>query len=357
MFSKDNQKRKRQIIGLFPAHPAQIWILRQLEMSLRNEYHFLWFIRDKDISIQLADELSIKYSVISTAKKGLLGNASEMIANIFKLFSLTRKHKIDMWISKYSAAHIVSRLLGRKSIFFVDDDYDLVPFLYNLSCPFANAILLPEVTRSGPHKRKLIRLNSVFELMYLHPDRFVAQSSIYSYLGIAETQKFSIVRLASLTAHHDAGVKGVSEKLLNSVIELSEKNNIKVFITSEKPISSKFENYRLAIPLVRIHHALFFAEFLLGDSQTMTSEAALLGTPAFRINSFVGRISYIADIEKKGLAFGFEPGKEGEERLLSELEAFLITGKEGMRYSVKDTVLRNYDDPLDTFIDTIRGLF
>ena len=357
MLTTKNHKRKKRTIGLFPAHPSQVWILRQLEISLKNEYHFLWFIRDKDISIQLADGLSIRYSVISRAKKGLLGNASEMITNIFKLFSLTRKHKIDMWISKYSAAHIVSRFLGRKSIFFVDDDFNLVPILYILSCPFADAILLPRVTGSGPYRRKLTKLNSLFELIYLHPDRFIAQSSIYSYLGIAETQKYAIVRLASLTAHHDTGVKGVSEELLNSVIELSEKNSIKVFITSEKPIASKFERYRLAIPPIKIHHALFFAEFLMGDSQTMTSEAALLGTPAFRINSFVGRIKCIADLEKKGLAFGFKPGKEGEQRLISELKAFLATGMEGLRNSRKDTVLQDYDDPLDTFINAIRALF
>ena len=357
MLSENNCIRKKQNIGLFPAHPSQVWILRQLEISLGNEYHFLWFIRDKDISIQLADGLSIKYSVISRAKRGLLGNASEMIVNVFKVLGLTRKHKIDMWISKYSAAHIVSRLLRKKSIFFIDDDFDLVPLLYFLSCPFADAILLPKVTRSGPYRHKLTRLNSLFELIYLHPDRFVAQNSIYSFLGIAETQKFAIVRLASLTAHHDKGVKGVSEELLNSVIELSEKNNIKVFITSEKPIASKFEKYRLAIPPIKIHHALFFAEFLMGDSQTMTSEAALLGTPAFRINSFVGRIKCIADLEKKGLAFGFKPGKDGEQRLISELKAFLTTGKEGLLNSRKDTVLEDYDDPLDTFINTIHALF
>ena len=33
---------------------------------------------------------------------------------------------------------------------------------------------------------------------------------------------------------------------------------------------------------------MYYAQLLVGDSQTMTTEAALLGTPAVRCNSFVG---------------------------------------------------------------------
>jgi len=47
---------------------------------------------------------------------------------------------------------------------------------------------------------------------------------------------------------------------------------------------------------------------LIGDSQTMTSEAAVLGTPAIRMNSFVGRISYLEEEEHRyGLTYGFKP--------------------------------------------------
>jgi hypothetical protein len=47
---------------------------------------------------------------------------------------------------------------------------------------------------------------------------------------------------------------------------------------------------------------------LIGDSQTMTSEAAVLGTPAIRSNSFVGQISYLEEEEHVyGLTYGFLP--------------------------------------------------
>ena len=47
---------------------------------------------------------------------------------------------------------------------------------------------------------------------------------------------------------------------------------------------------------------------LLGDSQTMTSEAAVLGTPSVRCNDFVGRIAYLEEEEHRyGLTFGYKP--------------------------------------------------
>ncbi|MBK6641096.1 MAG: hypothetical protein IPG39_07565 [Bacteroidetes bacterium] len=46
---------------------------------------------------------------------------------------------------------------------------------------------------------------------------------------------------------------------------------------------------------------------LIGDSQTMTAEAAVLGTPALRYNDFVGKLSYLEDLEHNfGLTYGFK---------------------------------------------------
>ena len=42
-----------------------------------------------------------------------------------------------------------------------------------------------------------------------------------------------------------------------------------------------------------------FAEFIISDSQTMSAESAVLGTPYIRFNDFVGKISYLDEIENK----------------------------------------------------------
>jgi uncharacterized protein len=51
-----------------------------------------------------------------------------------------------------------------------------------------------------------------------------------------------------------------------------------------------------------------YASLFLGDSQTMTSEAAMLGVPSLRCNSLAGRLSTLEEEEHRyGLTFGFTP--------------------------------------------------
>ncbi len=55
-------------------------------------------------------------------------------------------------------------------------------------------------------------------------------------------------------------------------------------------------------------HILFFANMFIGDSQTMTSEAAVLGTPSFRCNDFAGKINVMEEKEiKYRLSFNYTP--------------------------------------------------
>jgi hypothetical protein len=42
-----------------------------------------------------------------------------------------------------------------------------------------------------------------------------------------------------------------------------------------------------------------FANLFIGDSQTMSAEAGVLGTPFVRFNDFVGRIGYLRELENK----------------------------------------------------------
>ena len=56
-----------------------------------------------------------------------------------------------------------------------------------------------------------------------------------------------------------------------------------MYITSEKPLNSKLESYRLNIPYELIHHVLYYAQVVISDGATMASEAVVLGTHAVRL--------------------------------------------------------------------------
>jgi predicted glycosyltransferase len=151
---------------------------------------------------------------------------------------------------------------------------------------------------------------SYHALFYLHPARFTPDPQVRAELGVVPGARFGIVRLSALAAHHDAGVRGLSEEMV-SRLRQGLPAEVRLFVTSEKPLTGELRRWQLPLRPSRIHHAVALADFVLGDSQTMTAEAAVLGVPAFRVSDFVGRISYLRELEDYGLAFGFRPGEEG----------------------------------------------
>jgi len=84
----------------------------------------------------------------------------------------------------------------------------------------------------------------------------------------------------------------------------------------------------------------------------MTMEAALVGTPSFRINSFVGKISAIRELEDYGLAFGFKPGQEN--LLLNKLEKVLAMENREYEFKLRwERMISEKIDPLPWFLNII----
>jgi predicted glycosyltransferase len=61
-----------------------------------------------------------------------------------------------------------------------------------------------------------------------------------------------------------------------------------VYVTSEAPLPDELSQHALPVPPELLHDLLAYADCYVGDSQTMATEAAVLGTPAVRTNAFVG---------------------------------------------------------------------
>ena len=96
-----------------------------------------------------------------------------------------------------------------------------------------------------------------------------------------------MLRFIGWDASHDINKYGFSDdEKLKLVQYLSKYGD--VFISSEGNLLPELEKYRIQIPASKIHHVLHFATLYIGDSQTMATESALLGTPSIRYNSFVG---------------------------------------------------------------------
>ena len=339
-------------IGFFPAHPCQLWMMRALADALKDDANAFWVLRAKDMLVPLADAMNMRYTVVSEAGTGLISNFTELLGNITRLLPITRRNHIDLWFSLYGAANLVARLTGRMSLSFNDDDYSVVPLLAHTSYPFAHAVLVTQWTGMGPYEKKAVRYRGFQELFYLHPNRFKPDPAVLARLGLEQNQAYIVIRLSALTAHHDVGIKGISEQVISQLIKAT-RESYRIFISSEKPLAGELAQYQLRLDVVDIHHALAYASLVFADSQTMIAEAAVLGTPAVRLNDFVGRIGYLQALEDYGLAYGFKPGQE-QAALDKILELLSSIDTRERHASARNRMLEDTIDPIPFIADYFR---
>jgi uncharacterized protein len=166
----------------------------------------------------------------------------------------------------------------------------------------------------GKFINKKIGYNGYMKLAYLHPKYFSPE-----VLNISKP--YYMLRLSQLNAHHDFGILGISDSLVDRLIDMLSVKG-KVFISSEKPLNSKYQSYQLDISPSKIHHYLANAEILISDSQSMSMEASMLGVPSIRFSDFAGRISVLEELEKKyELTFGVKTNMT--DKLFSKLNELL----------------------------------
>ena len=187
---------------------------------------------------------------------------------------------------------------------FIDDDLSYVK-LNSIIYYFADKIISPTKTNLKWFNSKKISINSFKELASVHPKYLHPDQNIIEKYNL-KPEKYIVVRLVSLTASHDISMKGIRDEDINELIQICNEKNIQIIITSERNLNSNLEKFRLKINPIELKHILFYSLLYIGDSQTMSSEAALMGVPSLRFNDFVGKINSMEDIEHKyKLSFGF----------------------------------------------------
>jgi len=221
-----------------------------------------------------------------------------------------------------SVAHI-SKISRVKSVVFDDDDDEVQPLVTKFVNPFADVLLSPDALKGKRKRKDTIYYPGYHELAYLHPKRFNPDPEILKSVGLTPEDIYFIMRFNVFKAHHDIGISGLSLAQKLELINLLKPHG-KILITTEREIEPELQEYQLKISPEKIHSLMAYATLFLGDSQTMTSEAAVLGVPSLRCNSFVGRISYLKEEEQRyGLTFGFLPTQFN--LLLNKLKELLVT--------------------------------
>lgn len=285
------------------AHPAQFYFYRIAIANWKKHGHkVLVVIKTKDILEMLLKGAKVDYYNINDKQHrgSKFGMLVDMLIRDVKLAVICIKEKVDILTGSTAEVAQIAWLLRRYSVCIGEDDANIVPIYVKSVLPFLQTRLTPDTCRCGKMEPKSIHYAGFQKLAYLHPNVFTPNKSVAARYGIEVDKPFFLLRLVSLTAHHDKGIKGLNAGVLQKIIDvLSPKGQI--YISSERVLEPQFEQYRLHINPLDIHHVMAYATIYIGDSQSMAVEAAMLGVPNIRYNDFVGKknIGVLEELEYK----------------------------------------------------------
>lgn len=265
-------------------HPKHYYQFKCVMSILQGRGHKIKVLaRDKDVLLNVLKEENVPFEVFGAHKDSLTGK-------LFSSFSIYRNYKRiakafrpDAIVSKASLYGVlVAKAIKCRSYIFPDSE--VVALTNKVVAPLASHIITPEpfALDYGPKHQKI---KGLFEDCYLSPDVLRIDNQFPEKNGLK--QPYAILRFVGWAANHDINNSGFT---LDEKITLAESigKYMTVYISSEKQLPAALAKYKLTTPAAQIHNVLANADLYVGDSQTMAAEAALLGTPAIRSNSFVG---------------------------------------------------------------------
>ena len=335
-------------------HPGHVHLLHGVaeEMKIRG-HNVFYAVREIPVAKRLMEHYGMTPWVDLGGKKdSLIGKAQTVLHQDIELLKFVRHNHIDLGLSSGLVLSHVSKLTSMKSIMFDDDDDAAEPLIVKYGHPLTDIVFTPDcIQRKTKHA---VYYAGTHELAYLHPKRFTPNPSVLQHAELQKGERFFIMRFVALKGHHDVGQQGLTIEQKKALVELL-KSYGRVIITSERAIEPEFEPYRLPVPPEEIHSLMAYCSMFVGDSQTMTSEAAVLGVPALKCNTFAGRLSVPNMLEQKyGLCYAYQPAQFKE--MYHHIEQLLARNPEEMKnewQAKRQRMLQDMIDPIEFFVNYI----
>ena len=271
----------------FTNTPAHVHLYKHAVEELRERGHEVFVLgRDYDCTASLLEYYDLPHRIYGGCDTTKASLFTSLPRSYLEIARQVRRYRPDLifGVGAYSAH--AGALAGAPVVLILDSEPTGLD--HAISRPFAKLVLTPHVfgkDLGGKH----YRFRGFKECAYLHPDVYEPQVNVREALGIGAEEKYAILRLNAFGSHHDVSHSGLTPARRRALIDrLAEFATVFV---SDEGRSMDFEGvdarpFDLHPGLM--HDALAEAQLLVADTQTMVTEAALLGTPAIRSNSFVG---------------------------------------------------------------------
>lgn len=338
-------------------HPGHVHLLHPLAEELKRRGHRVFYsVRDIPVAKRLMEHYGMTPWIDLGGKRdSLVGKAFTVLQQDCRILRFVQKNHIDIGLSSGLVLSQVSRLTKMRSFVFDDDDDEAEPLSVKYEHPLSDVVFTPDcIIRKTP---RAIYYPGTHELAYLHPRRFMPDPTVLQHAGIRDGERFFIMRFVALKGHHDVGQQGLTRDQKQQLVDVLKPHG-RVIITSERAIEPEFESYRLPVPPEEMHSLMAYSSMFVGDSQTMTSEAAVLGVPALKCNTFAGRLSVPNMLENKyRLCFAYTPNQFGD--MLAHIRQLLACNPDELKaeWQVKrKRMLDDMIDPTEFFINYIEKL-
>ncbi|MCA0430156.1 MAG: hypothetical protein LCH32_06595 [Bacteroidetes bacterium] len=281
-------------------HPAKFHFHKvQINALISKGYTVDVVINTKDILEELVKEEGWEYTNIFPKSRKIKGVHVYIAAflsiflTIYRLYKFCRGKKYDVFVGDF--ASVIARLKGGVSFYPTDDVLSAVPEQVVWFKP-THYIIAPVITDVGKYKNKKIGYKGYKALAHLHPNHFTPNKNVLPK-EIQEKDYF-LIRCTGFGATHDIGKSGISNEVLLKLISILEPQG-KILITSERKLPCELEKYQFNIRKNDITHYINYAKIFIGDSTTMCTEAAVLGTPAVEFDEYFYEIEQMLEIENK----------------------------------------------------------
>ena len=265
-------------------HPKHYYQFQYIMQMLQQNGHMVHVLaRDKDVLLNVLQEEHVDYEIFGLHAKNMRDKVLATPQLLLNYYKIAKRIKPDVVVSKASLyGTMIGRLLGAKAIIFPDSE--VVALTNKIVVPMCSYVITP-ATVGLDYGKKHIRVKGFFEDCYLAPSVFQPKDEVIKQYGLK--RPYALFRFVGWYANHDVNNAGFTAEQKRQLLELAEQK-MAIYISSEKKLPDDLEKFKLPTPAAEIHSVLAYADLYLGDSQTMATEAALLGTPAIRSNSFVG---------------------------------------------------------------------
>lgn len=340
-----NDESLRVMIDIL--HPAHVHFFRCFHAEMVSRGHqVLVTSRQKDCTTALLEEFRIPHRCLSHSTRTPHGQAFELMTRTARFVREARRFRPNALTGIMGPTiALAGKVLRCPSYVFYDTEFAKVTNRF--VDPMATRVIHPNCYQHQPRKNE-IRYAGLHELAYLHPNRFTPSRDVVRRGGVDPDQPYIVVRFVGFWASHDRSERGLSPEKKCQLVQRLERFG-RVVITSEASVPEAIADRVYEGPRSELHHLLAFAALYYGESATIASESAVLGTPGVYIATS-GR-GYLDELSRHGLLSQFtddqfEESLEAAESLLED-----IPGTQARTTCQRDDMLDEMIDVTEFMVD------